>query len=116
MFDDLQLLLDLPLSVCLLVCGEAWHLAHVLLYQTMKKKKKGGAIFQLNNCRRQVFTFVGQTQPSRKIGQGQHREEEQAQATNDDERWETVGGRVVDFGHSTAQQFASVSMFQRLSL
>lgn len=88
MFDDHQLLLDLSLSVCLSVCGEAWHLAHVLLYQTMKKKKKGGAIFQLNNCRRQVFTFVGQTQPSRSIGQGagQHREEEKAQATNDDER------------------------------
>lgn len=83
MFDDHQLLL-VSLPLCLAVCGEAWHLAHVLLYQTMKKKKKGGAIFQLNNCRRQVFTFVGQTQPSRKIGQGAEENRDEAQATNDD--------------------------------
>lgn len=80
----------------------------------MKKKKKGGAIFQLNNCRRQVFTFVGQTQPSRSIGQGagQHREEEKAQATNDDERWETVRGGMT----LAIQRLNSLPVFQCFSV
>lgn len=77
MFDDHQLLLDLSLSVCLSAClwrGVAFSARFTL--SDDEEEKKGGAIFQLNNCRRQVFTFVGQTQPSRNIGQGagQHRE------------------------------------------
>lgn len=67
-------------------------------------KKKNGAIFQLNNCRRQVFTFVDRTQPSRKIAANAERNS-RTRGRQDDKR----GNGCV---HSMAQQFASVSVFQ----
>lgn len=89
MFDDHQLLLVLDLSLSLRpsLSGCLWRGVAFSARFTLsddEEEKKGGAIFQLNNCRRQVFTFVGQTQPSRKIAQGAEENREQAQATNDD--------------------------------
>lgn len=67
------------------VWAKAWHLAHIFFI------KKKGAIFQLNNCLRQVFTFVGRTQPSRKIAARAERnsrtQNERTTGRQDDGNW-----------------------------
>lgn len=113
---------SLSLSLCLAVCGEAWHLAHVLLYQTMKKKKKAAQFsnwiivagkFSLLSARR---SQAGRLDKAQKRTERRHRQRMMTRDGRLEGEWWPMALAIQRLNSLPVFQCFSVSVFECLSV